>query len=32
MDAPLPLIINVGDYVSFIGKIGGAFPVKLSGQ
>ena len=32
MDSPLPLVINVGDYVSFIGKIGDAFPVKLSGQ
>jgi CubicO group peptidase (beta-lactamase class C family) len=32
MDGPLPLVINVGDYVSFIGKIGDAFPVKLSGQ
>ena len=31
-DSPLPLVINVGDYVSFIGKIGDAFPVKLSGQ
>jgi CubicO group peptidase (beta-lactamase class C family) len=32
MDSPLPLVINAGDYVSFIGKIGDAFPVKLSGQ
>jgi len=32
IDSPLPLVINVGDYVSFIGKIGDAFPVKLSGQ
>ena len=32
MDSPLPLVINVGDYVSFIGKAGDAFPVKLSGQ
>ena len=32
MDGSLPLILNAGDYVSFIGKIGAAFPVKLSGQ
>jgi hypothetical protein len=32
LDSPLPLVINVGDYVSFIGKAGDAFPVKLSGQ
>ena len=32
MDGPLPLVINAGDYVSFIGKIGDSFPVKLSGQ
>jgi hypothetical protein len=32
MDSPLPVVINVGDYVSFIGKIGDAFPVKLLGQ
>ncbi len=32
IDSPLPLVINVGDYVSFIGKSGAAFPVKLSGQ
>jgi CubicO group peptidase (beta-lactamase class C family) len=32
MDGPLHLIINAGDYVAFIGKIGDAFPVKLSGQ
>ncbi len=32
MDSPLPLVINVGDYVSFIGKAGDMFPVKLSGQ
>ena len=32
MDSPLPMVINAGDYVSFIGKAGDAFPVKLSGQ
>jgi hypothetical protein len=32
MDSPLRLVINAGDYVSFISKIGDAFPVKLSGQ
>jgi CubicO group peptidase (beta-lactamase class C family) len=32
LDSPLPTIINSGDYVSFIGKIGDAFPVKLSGK
>ena len=32
LDGPLPLIINVGDYVSFIGRIGDAFPIKLSGE
>jgi hypothetical protein len=32
MDSPLPLVINVGDYVSFIGKVGDAFLVKLSGR
>jgi CubicO group peptidase (beta-lactamase class C family) len=31
-DRPPPLILNAGDYVSFIGKAGDAFPVKLSGQ
>jgi CubicO group peptidase (beta-lactamase class C family) len=30
--SPPPLIVNAGDYVSFIGKTGDAFPVKLSGQ
>ena len=32
LDSPLPLIINEGDYVCFIGKTGDAFPVHLSGQ
>ncbi len=32
MDGPLPVVINAGDYVSFIGKAGDAFLVKLSGQ
>ena len=32
MDSPFPQVINVGDYVAFIGKTGDAFPVKLSGQ
>jgi CubicO group peptidase (beta-lactamase class C family) len=32
VDCPLPLVVNVGDYVSFIGKVGDAFSVKLSGR